>query len=189
MNACARTPSSPLELLVGDLSRQAKTLADYFQSNGLPEPSFQRDAPIDVLSPEAPKEIQAVRDQLMDHALQLFQLVAGPRECLENVQTNYQYMEALRWLNYFHIFELVPLEGNISYAELAGKAAVSELRLKSIARMAMTNHLFVEPVPGFLAHSATSAALTVDQQLVDQREWQGRVLAPTIASMVTAHKK
>ncbi|KAI0870016.1 O-methyltransferase-domain-containing protein [Hypoxylon argillaceum] len=98
-------------------------------------------------------------------------------------------MEILRWMSQFKIFELVPLEGRISYPDLANKAGVSELRLKSLARMAMTNHLFAEPTPGFIEHSATSAALVTNAKFSDQRVWMTSVIAPVIANMVTAHER
>ncbi|RYP27843.1 hypothetical protein DL767_007491 [Monosporascus sp. MG133] len=180
---------SPLELLVRDLNKQTKTFTDYLRANGLPEPSFERDAPIINLPPQAPEEIQVAKEKLLDHALQIFQLVAGPGEYLQNVITGYHYMEILRWMSHFKIFELVPLEGNISYSELAAKAGVSELRLKSLARMGMTNHLFAEPAPGFIAHSATSAALVTNTKFSDQRAWMTSIIAPVIASMVTAHER
>ncbi len=55
-------------------------------------------------------------------------------------------------MNNFGIFELVPLRGSISYTDLAARAGVSALRLKSLARMAMTGGIFEEPVSGFIAH-------------------------------------
>ncbi|KAJ8115385.1 hypothetical protein ONZ43_g4675 [Nemania bipapillata] len=180
---------SSLEILVQDLAKQTVRLTDYFQANKLPEPSFERDAPIINLSPQAPAEIQLAREKLQDNALQIFQLVAGPGEYLQNVITGYHYMEILRWMSQFKIFELVPLEGSISYPDLASKAGVSELRLKSLARMAITNHLFAEPTPGFLEHSATSAALVTNTKFSDQRVWMTSVIAPVIASMVTAHQR
>jgi 6-hydroxytryprostatin B O-methyltransferase len=61
----------------------------------------------------------------------------------------------------------VRLEGSISYSELTAKAGVMELRLKSLARMGMTNHLFAEPAPGFIAHSATSVALVTNTRMSD----------------------
>ncbi|KAB8237685.1 O-methyltransferase-domain-containing protein [Aspergillus alliaceus] len=183
------TNSSPLELLVRDLNKQSKTFTDYLRANGLPEPSFERDAPIINLPPHVPEDIQVAKEKLLDHALQIFQLVAGPGEYLQNVITGYHYMEILRWMSHFKIFELVPLDGSISYSKLAAKAGVSELRLKSLARMGMTNHLFAEPAPGFIAHSATSAALVTNTKFSDQRVWMTSVITPVIASMVTAHER
>ncbi|KAI3340507.1 O-methyltransferase [Ustulina deusta] len=180
---------SPLELLVQDLAKQTVRLTDYLRANKLPEPSFERDAPIINLSPQAPAEIQMAKEMLLDNALQIFQLVAGPGDYLDNVMTDYHCMEILRWMSKFNIFELVPLEGKISYTDLAIEVGVSELRLKSLTRMAMMNHLFVEPVPGFIAHSATSAALVTDAKLSDMRVWVTSVIAPVIANMVTAHER
>lgn len=81
------TSSSPLELLVRDLNKQSKTFTDYLRANGLPEPSFERDAPIINLPPHVPEDIQVAKETLLDHALQIFQLVAGPGEYLQNVIT------------------------------------------------------------------------------------------------------
>ena len=92
-------------------------------------------------------------------------------------------------MSHFGIFELVPLEGSISYSELATKAGVSAVRLKCLARMAMTNHVFAEPKPGFIAHSATSAALDENSKLRDQRVWVTSVNVPTASAMVTAHER
>lgn len=78
---------SPLELLVQDLAKQTVRLTDYLQANKLPEASFERDAPIINLSPQAPAEIQVAKEKLQENALQIFQLVAGPGEYLQNVIT------------------------------------------------------------------------------------------------------
>ncbi len=79
------TGSSPLEALVRDLNEQAKAFAGYLRGNGLPEPSFERSAPIVNLSPQAPKEVRMAREKLLDNALQIFQLIAGPGEYLPHL--------------------------------------------------------------------------------------------------------
>lgn len=76
--------SSPLELLIQDLNTQTKTFTDYLGANGLPAPSFERDAPVFNLSPQAPEEVQIAREKLLENALQIFQLVAGPGDYLAN---------------------------------------------------------------------------------------------------------
>jgi 6-hydroxytryprostatin B O-methyltransferase len=78
---------SPLEVLVQDLNKQTTTLNGYLRANKLPEPSFERDAPIINLSPDAPEEAQVAKEKLLDSALQIFQLVSGPGEYLQNVIT------------------------------------------------------------------------------------------------------
>ena len=79
------TGSSPLEVLVRDLNEQAKAFAGYLRGNGLPEPSFERSAPIVNLSPQAPEEVRMAREKLLDNALQIFKLIAGPGEYLPHL--------------------------------------------------------------------------------------------------------
>ena len=85
VNSGLVTGSSPLEALVRDLNEQAKAFAGYLRGNGLPEPSFERSAPIVNLSPQAPEEVRMAREKLLDNALQIFQLIAGPGEYLPHL--------------------------------------------------------------------------------------------------------
>lgn len=93
---------------------------------------------------------------------------------------------ALRWLCHFNIFSLVPLHGSISYGSLATEANVSEARLKSIARMAMTHNLFHEPTADSIAHSATSALLVTNPNFFDWARFMTEASVPTAAHLVEA---
>lgn len=64
---------------------------------------------------------------------------------------------ALSVLAHFDVFSAVPLEGDISYADIASKVNIPENRLRRFIRQAMSNHIFTEPRPGYVAHTATSA--------------------------------
>lgn len=64
---------------------------------------------------------------------------------------------ALAVLAHWDVFSAVPLDGEISYAHLAAKVGLAEERLRRFIRQAMTNHIFTESRPGFVAHTATSA--------------------------------
>lgn len=83
----------------------------------------------------------------------------------------------------------MPLYGEIAYSEVSEQAYVLEDRLKTIARMAMTSGLFAEPRPGYIAHSATSAALYSNQDLNVQMNWYTKLLMPSLASTPAAHEK
>ncbi|KAF7190671.1 O-methyltransferase bik3, partial [Pseudocercospora fuligena] len=165
------------------------TLSEYFRAENRTQPSFERDTPLHVLPTDAPAEVKLARELLMDHAVRLSQLISGPSEYLWRTIVGCQYAECLKWLNHFKIFELVPLDGNVSYSEISEKAHVLEDRLKTIARMAMTSGLFAEPRPGYIAHSATSAALQSNQDLKVQLNWYTKILMPTLASTPAAHEK
>lgn len=180
---------SLLEGLGQDLNQHIHTLCEYLRSTGLPPPTFDRNTPHIVVPEAAPQDVHVARELLMDYALQIFHLASGPSEYLGNVITGAHYISSLQWLSHFKVFENVPLEGSISYAHLAHKLGVSEARLKTIARMAMTNQIFVEPSPGDIAHSATSAALLTNQAWRDQRMWISEHIAPSIAATTKAHEQ
>lgn len=58
---------------------------------------------------------------------------------------------------------------------------VTEARLESLARMAMTSRLFTESTSGLLAYSASSAALRTSSELADWNVWTSTFIAPTVA--------
>lgn len=64
---------------------------------------------------------------------------------------------ALAVLAHWDVFGAVPLDGEISYADLAAKVNLSEERLRRFIRQVMTNHVFTESRPGYVAHTAASA--------------------------------
>ena len=66
-------------------------------------------------------------------------------------------MFALTALAHFDVFAAVPLDGEISYSDLAAKVGVSTNHIRRIIRQAMTNNIFTESRPGYVIHTATSA--------------------------------
>jgi 6-hydroxytryprostatin B O-methyltransferase len=83
----------------------------------------------------------------------------------------------------------VPLEGEISYADLAGLIGASETRLKSVVRMAMTTGLFLEQTPQHVAHSATSALFSTNEDYHNWAVYATDVSAPVAAAMTEAHER
>ncbi|KAI0552400.1 S-adenosyl-L-methionine-dependent methyltransferase [Xylaria curta] len=89
----------------------------------------------------------------------------------------------------FNIPELVPLEGTISLSELAAKSGLLEDKLTRIVRYAITIFVFHEPKPGYIAHTALSAALARDPKFVDFLRMSLVDLAPISASLPRALRK
>ncbi|KAH7257939.1 putative O-methyltransferase [Fusarium tricinctum] len=180
---------SKMEGLTKKLAGEVQTLEKLLRLSGHQVPSFNRDTPPTVVPNDAPESAHLAREKVMDYALQIFQLAAGPSDYLANLQTGYHYIACLQWLCSFKVFDFVPLKGEVSYAQLALDAQVSESRLKSVARMAMTSGLFAESTPEHIAHSPTSALLRTSENFNDWAVFMCDISAPTAAAMVEAHKK
>ncbi|KAA8644447.1 hypothetical protein EYZ11_003576 [Aspergillus tanneri] len=180
---------TPMEEVAQSLTKDVKFLSEYLVSTGHPVPSFDRHTPTVVLPDDASRDAHVARERILDNALKLLQLATGPSEYLATLQTGYHYLSCLRWLCHFRVFHLVPLQGSVSYVDLAVLANVPEDSLKAIARMAITSGLFVENPPQHLAHSATSALLCTNENFHDWAVFMSDISAPTAAAMVDAHEK
>ena len=57
------------------------------------------------------------------------------------------------------------MEGLVSFAEIARATGIAELDVARFVRRTAINHIFVEPTPGHVAHTAASALLSADPQM------------------------
>ncbi|KAH5663548.1 hypothetical protein HBI44_239660 [Parastagonospora nodorum] len=127
------------------------------------------------------------RRAIAEATQELQNIVLTPSELLEHHQINYQNLSCLRWLIRFNIFNLVSADGSpMLYSELAMLAGVPLARLQSVARMAMTSGLFVEPSPGLISHSALSAPFATDESLRDWARFMTTYSAPMASGMAEA---
>ena len=83
----------------------------------------------------------------------------------------------------------MPLHGSVPYCTVAEAANVSEARLKSVARMAMTDSLFYEASPNYIAHSATSTLLVANPNFHDWAVFMCESSTPTAAKFVEATER
>ncbi|KIW27721.1 uncharacterized protein PV07_07432 [Cladophialophora immunda] len=177
-------PPSHMQDLSQQISAATSILTDFLSSNGLPEPSFRADAPLDV--PSMPEDVQVARRNLREAAQELYILATYPSEYLRWLACNYHDCSSLRWLYHFKIASFVPLEGARSFSDVAKDAGVDEGHLRRMLREAMTNRIFCEPRAGFVAHTAASSALVRDKGTLN---WVGYTLEdsfPASAKVVEA---
>lgn len=71
-------------------------------------------------------------------------------------------MVALQAINRWEIGKHVPLEGSISYKELAEHVKFPELKLRRMLRYTMTQRIFQEPELNQIAHTETSSMIAHD---------------------------
>lgn len=76
-----------MEKLAKQLNNDVCLLSSHLEAVGHPHPSFDSRAPPTALPGGTPDDIQLSRERIMNNALQLFQLAAGPSEFLTNLST------------------------------------------------------------------------------------------------------
>lgn len=95
----------------------------------------------------------------------------------------------------FRLPEAVPRSGQISYDALTKRVeaisgvAILMPNLRRLVRQAMTNHVFVEPEAGFVAHNKTSLLFLDDKVMAS---WVGMFtmdLFIPVANTIAAMKK
>ncbi|KAK5991011.1 Chlorophenol O-methyltransferase [Cladobotryum mycophilum] len=173
-NGASSNPGSHLSsesrmvMLAEKIRIETEKLDAYLKLNGLPEPGFEANAPADFS--DLPKEIQKSRREIIFATKELSSLASGPAETLRWTAWNCLDSLSLQIINDYGIAKLVPVETPIALAELQTKTTLDPVNLARVLRHAMTNRIFQEPSPGFIAHTAASRLLAEDQTAQD---WVG----------------
>ncbi|PTD03755.1 O-methyltransferase gsfB [Fusarium culmorum] len=165
------SPSLETSLMVQlarKIAEETEKLDNYFKSKGLPDLGFDVNAPNDL--PKLPEDIQKCRLEISSATKQLELLVRGPRETIRWGIWSYLDTLSLQILNSYKIYDLVPLDEPISLRDLQTRTTLDSVNLARALRHAMTNSIFQEPMPGFIAHSAASKILAQDSNL---QAWVG----------------
>ncbi|KAH8121701.1 hypothetical protein FP744_10002817 [Trichoderma asperellum] len=147
---------------------ETEKLETYLKENGITQPSFHVDAPSDF--PHLPDDIQESRQKIIFATNELANLVRGPRESVRFGAWSYLDSMNLQLINSYQLAKLVPLDGPISLKELQSKTTLEPIFLARTLRYAMTNYMFHEPSPGYIAHTANSRVLAQDPSL---QAWVG----------------
>lgn len=82
----------------------------------------------------------------------------------------------------------MPLEGEISLKDLQAKTTLDAINLARIVRHAMTNYIFHEPKPGYIAHTAASRLLAEDKDLQDWIGFNSEDIFPSASKSIDALK-
>ncbi|EJP61307.1 O-methyltransferase bik3 [Beauveria bassiana] len=164
------------------ISAESNKLESYCRSHGIPTPSFDADAPKDF--PKLPDDIQKSRHEIIFAASELSGLVRGPRESVRWGVWGFLDSLTLQIINHYGIATLVPTSGTISFAELQSKTSLDAINLARVLRHAMTSHIFCEPKPGAIAHTALSRCLAEDDALQNWIGFNSEDIFPAAANVV-----
>ncbi|KAF4635536.1 hypothetical protein G7Y89_g2558 [Cudoniella acicularis] len=131
------------------------------RADNLPQPSFDATAPLSVV-PEGATDIETAKTEAVEALIELQQLLQG----VDNLLTPMVNMTSLRAISHFKIAEKVPIEGEISFVDLAELCGLFEHDLRRIIRFAIAHHrVFQEPRKGIVSHSAASKRLAESDRM------------------------
>ncbi|KAG9231199.1 putative O-methyltransferase [Amylocarpus encephaloides] len=134
----------------------------YLRENNLAQPSFEEHARLSALPENAPAHLQQAHAAAIEASLELQQLLRG----VDSLLMPSTDPTSLTAISRFKIASQVPLDGEISFVELAEKSDMAEHDLRRIIRFAIVHHrVFREPRKGVVAHSAASRRLAESQTL------------------------
>ncbi|KAI0441971.1 O-methyltransferase-domain-containing protein [Xylaria telfairii] len=130
------------------------------------------------------------RDDILEHAAQIKQLVHDPNSFLTELVVQQQQYHCIAWLCHFDVLSYIPLPpSSIPYSTVAEKGKLPISKLKSISRMAMTSGFLVETDDGNLSHNSLSAPFIRDIHLKTQLLHMFTQTVPLMRGMAPATEK
>ncbi|KAG8163799.1 hypothetical protein KVR01_007096 [Diaporthe batatas] len=167
------------------VSRLTQKIAQDLQGRGQTIPSIS-DTLIDGTGPVGDAESAL---KLAEAARELVALALGPHQTLGLMGLAVHDASSLGVIAEFDIARLVPLGGAATFADLSRKTGIDEDRLTRILRHATTNHIFTEPTPGSIAHTALSAHLHTSPATVAFQRTLATVFNPANACLPSALRR
>lgn len=175
---------STLTALAARIAKSAETIESFLEANKLPAPSFEADGPKTFPVTDGNPEIMAARDELIDCTQELRDLVVGPTDTIKwrsmvvrvpassrigtlHIEYSHERQDhtltaSLQAIYRFKIAQAVPLDGEITIADLAGATGLAEVDVARIVRCAAVHRVFREKTAGSFSHTATSSLLARD---------------------------
>ena len=162
-----------------EILRDAEVLDGYIQANGLPSPSIDADGPARTVF--TTKASLVSHADLLANTHKLHHLAEGPLSIWSgtlngppgDMMTNAAIYK-------FNIADHVPVGSEAPFEEVAAKCGMALRDFKMIVRYAMTNFIFCEPRPGFIAHTAASRVLAENKLLRALMSMAVNELYPTV---------
>ncbi|KAI5460865.1 O-methyltransferase [Mariannaea sp. PMI_226] len=180
---------NPLLDISTTISENALILSKYLAATGLPHSSVEGNGAVEIKLPSGDVPAQAARQAILEACQKMHDLALGPKEKLWWLGFAAHDLSTLHFIEHFKVAQAVPLDGEISFTELAKKITVDEDRTRRILRYAMTNQIFIENREGYVSHTPTSALLVTDETI---HSWVSHNMAevfPSTARLVDVIEK
>ncbi|OCK96384.1 S-adenosyl-L-methionine-dependent methyltransferase, partial [Cenococcum geophilum 1.58] len=142
----------------------------YLDAKGLPLPSFDANAPVELVIARGDEDVQKIRIELLDLTKELRDLIAGPTDLVRYLTWDGNHNISFLAIYHFKIASAFAADSTITYSEFSTRTSLDERNPRRICRRAMTNRIFHEPIKGTIAHTAASRLIAEDIQI---QSWIG----------------
>ncbi|KAL8705272.1 MAG: hypothetical protein Q9201_001603 [Fulgogasparrea decipioides] len=150
--------SGAVSQLLAQVNGNTQKFLQYFSSQQLPEPSYDKGDGLDPSKP-LPKDVAAARDAAVEAADELHHLLLGPLGLLFRSGDEQYMLLSIQYIYRYNIAQAVPYDGETTFEEVANKCNVDVNDVKRFLRVAIARHIFEEPKIGSIAHTAASKLL------------------------------
>ncbi|OKL58469.1 hypothetical protein UA08_06066 [Talaromyces atroroseus] len=121
-----------------------------------------------------------VKSSLLAHVERIYSHQAGREERDKAAQQS---------IYHFNILPAIPLEGGATYTEISAKVGLSERKLKTVVRKAIINCMVRENAPEHVVHTASSALLLRNRNMMDYYGFFVEQMFPASAKLAEALEK
>ncbi|OZJ01754.1 hypothetical protein BZG36_05456 [Bifiguratus adelaidae] len=136
------------------------------------------------------EQVANARLALVKQTTLLRDLVAGPAEAIfRSAAHSLHDMTAITVILRYNLANAVPLDKEISFEQVAKISGLSYNRVRTVLRQAMVVHVFEEPHPGFVKHTAASALLVQDPGLRDVGRLFTEITVPCAGKLLETYVK
>ncbi|MCJ1464907.1 hypothetical protein MMC07_003522 [Pseudocyphellaria aurata] len=140
----------------------------YLTNRGLPTPSFDANVAPGLFATDC---LAPARQAVLEATYELHGLMQGPILLL--MDHAHSLMTSLQAIYRFNIATSFPHgKDRATYKEISSACGIAESFARRILRSAMAHHLFREPTPGVVAHTAASKVLAENPLM---HQWLGMV--------------
>jgi SAM-dependent methyltransferase len=143
--------------LASKIGSAVAELQEHLAAKGIESPSFKEDSPRNL-----PAEVSHLQDALLDATAELHDVLLDPVSLIFKFSATTN-MVSIGAIARYHIAELVPLGGQISFEDISKKSGMSLTMARRLIRHGMSMRIFQEPEPGMVAHTKISKFLTIPE--------------------------
>jgi hypothetical protein len=167
--------------LAKSILRDAEIVDKYIEDHGLPKPSIESSGPPFLRIQDS--QVAAAHADLLANVHLTEHLALGPATAWTGTMNGPAGDLVTNAAIYqFRIADFVPVEGDVPFEQVAKEAGMDLRDFKIVVRYAMTNYIFQETRPNYIAHTAASRALK-DNKLMRALMGMGRYeLFPALSS-------